>query len=115
MSRGLVPALSTIRLFAADEEELQEAVESALQEGGIHYARERTLGRSDRIDFLCEGGVGVEVKIQGSLSDLTRQLFRYAEHPGIERLVLVTTKARLRRLPRTVLGKPLEVVYLCPL
>ena len=69
------------------------------------------LAPTDRIDFLL-GGVGIEVKVDGSTAQILRQLRRYASSPQIEHLVLVTNRARHRSLPAVIGGKPLRVVHI---
>lgn len=99
---------------------LQHAIERALVRAGVAYAREVELlgpaGRlhGDRIDFLL-GDVGLEVKVDGSRADVIRQLDRYAESDQVQHLLLVTTRAQHRAMPRELREKPLEVLYLCPL
>jgi hypothetical protein len=92
----------------ADEDELQAAVAALLAPLGAR--REVRVGPADRIDFVLPGGLGVEVKINGSLSALTRQVHRYAQRPAIAALIVVTTRHRLARLPDTMHGKPVRVV-----
>lgn len=93
------------------EVELQDGLELVFKKAKLAYIREAMLTDKDRIDFLI-GNVGVEVKIGGSLADVTRQLHRYAQLSCIESLVLVTSKLRLSGLPDTINDKPLVVVSL---
>lgn len=69
------------------------------------YEREVILSPKDRIDFLVNGNIGIELKIKGAVSALTEQLERYATHDKIEVLVLVTTKTRLTGIPTIMNGK----------
>jgi hypothetical protein len=92
----------------ADERELQEGIAAVLAPLGP--AREVRVGARDRIDFLLPGGIGVEVKIDGSLSALTRQAHRYAQRAEIAALIIVTNRHRLAQLPDTISGKPVRVV-----
>jgi hypothetical protein len=101
-------ALSELRGPFAQEEALRDAIAQRL--GGLAL-REANVGARERIDFLVDK-VGVEAKIRGSLTDVTRQLFRYAECELIDELVLVTTRSQHTRLPPTLLGKPITVVVL---
>ena len=64
------------------------------------------------IDFLIDGKIGLEIKIKGSPSAVTRQLMRYFECAMLKELVLVTGRAKLWNLPREILGKRLTVVSL---
>lgn len=105
------------------EAELQELIGKLLHDclpvtHGL--LKEVRLSARDRPDFLVRPytpyesapGVAIEVKIGGSLSDLTRQLARYAESERVTGLVVVTTKAQHCRLPPTLSGKPIAVVSL---
>jgi hypothetical protein len=92
-----------------DEEELQRGLVEILPPTSTR--REVQLTSRDRIDFMVEG-VGIEVKIKGSLAALTRQLHRYAQLDAIEALVVVTPVARLAQLPESLNGKPVLVCHL---
>lgn len=104
--------LSEAQLQYITEDDLQAALESALDEHQVFPVREVQLtdGRS-RIDLLA-GGVGIEVKIDGSWASVMRQLTRYAKCPEIVSLVLVTTRVKHHRLPDQLCGKPLSLVSL---
>lgn len=104
----LAVALSYLKGPFAEEETLRDAIAATL--GGVAL-REANVGAHERIDFLVDK-IGIEAKIRGTLSDVTRQLFRYAECEAIEELVLVTTRFQHTRLPPTICGKPLTVVVL---
>lgn len=94
-----------------DEDRLHAGIEQVLAAAGVEAVAEARLSGRDRIDFLA-GRTGIEVKIAGSNADVTRQLRRYASHPEITALVLVTTRARHRGIPKAVGGKPVLVVFL---
>lgn len=70
------------------EERLQEAVAAILKRRKITFEEESVIGTRERIDFLLPGGLGIELKTQGSALAVLRQLYRYADH--LEELVLVT-------------------------
>jgi hypothetical protein len=83
--------------------------------------REVVLGPRERIDLLVsEPGqnVGIEVKVKGSPQKVLEQLRRYARHPQIDALILVTTKASLVNLEMESLSEertlPLLFVHLQP-
>src|SRR4051812_14969064 len=103
--------LAGYRFRFANERDLQDGIARALAGEGIPHRREAPLGDAGTIDFLV-GDVGVEVKIKGALAQVTRQLHRYAEEPSVRALLLVTGSARLDRLPRSLCGKPLDVLHL---
>ena len=104
----LADILSGFSFAITCEEDLQVGVGRALERAGVVAERERKLGR-DRVDFFVDG-IAVEVKIEGSLSAVTRQLHRYSEHPDVKAVLLVTTKMQHDRMPETMSGKPVRVV-----
>jgi len=97
------------RFRYSDEEDLQEGIAAVLTAAGLDVQREVILDERDRIDLLV-GSVGIEVKVAGSAEDALRQLVRYAQHPEIEQLVLVTSQ--YQRLPKVAGGKPLTTISL---
>ncbi|RKH02967.1 hypothetical protein D7X32_15265 [Corallococcus carmarthensis] len=109
-----VRALVTRHRFrCAGEALLQEALAQVLTEAGIPFQREVRLGDAGRIDFLLtEARVGLEVKVDGGLSEVTRQLLRYAEREDIHALLLITTRSRHDSLPAHMQGKPVRVAVL---
>lgn len=106
---AIVAALAANRYNTNNEAQLQLAIEQILTAAAIAFEREVRLDDAGRIDFLA-GDVGIEIKVDGSLSALTRQLHRYAQHERIEHLIAVTSLHRLGRLPAELCGKPLWVV-----
>lgn len=79
-----------------------------------HYGAclsEHIFDKKNRIDFyLPDVGVGVECKVQGSVATVAEQLQRYAQRDEVRGLVLVT-RCRAHRLPTTIAGKPLRVIW----
>lgn len=110
--------LRRFRFGYVREAEIHDGVEQALARmfpGAVR--RELVLsGGKCRLDLAldCPDGrlVAVEVKTRGSLSDLTRQLARYAAHPDVGELVAVVTRSKLLDLPSELGGKPLAVVHI---
>ena len=107
MLLSVLDILRTHRFRFTREAELQEAIFALLTAANIDFARECILTPTDRIDFLV-GGLGIEVKIDGSLAALTRQAHRYTALPSIESLLVVTSRFRLTDLPPTLNGKRVE-------
>lgn len=95
-------------LVTALEVDLQDGVALALGGLALPFTREATLDGRSRIDFLV-GRTGIEVKTGGSLSDLTRQLHRYAASTLLDGLVVVSPLHRHRALPAELRGKPIAV------
>lgn len=108
MLAGLV---SRAHFCTASEALLQEGLSSVFAKAGLRVEREVVLAKTDRVDFLVDG-IALEVKVDGSLSAVTRQLHRYAQHDRIRELVLVTTLMRHRVVPTGFNGKPITVVHL---
>jgi hypothetical protein len=99
------------RFAVASEAELQTGVETVLGRAGCAFEREAAVGQRDRIDFLV-AGIGIEIKVDGSLGQVTRQLHRYAQSECITSLLLVTTRVKHTNLPPTLHNKPLAVALL---
>ena len=93
----------------ADELEMQKRIGAALTAEGIEHMREAPI-RGGRIDFRI-GNIGVECKVKGSLSALTRQVSAYTDEPGISEFLVVTTRFALRRLPASMAGKAIRVLW----
>lgn len=88
-----------------DEIALHVAIARALDARGIEHEREVRLDERSRIDFLTRTGVGIEVKVGGSLAAVTRQMTRYATHSQVRELLLVTTRASHHHIPLSLGGK----------
>jgi hypothetical protein len=101
-------AMLSRRFNFSTEKDLQTGVAVALTDFGIPFEREVVLSPKDRIDFLLPGGLGLEVKLEGSISALTRQLHRYAQLEAITELAIVVTRTRLLNLPLEIGGKRLH-------
>jgi hypothetical protein len=109
MSSALVlQALTGKRFVESDEVSLQSGIASALEASGVAYEREVKLSPRDRVDFMV-GGVALEVKIDGGVSEVTRQLHRYAQIDRVKEIVLVTSRLRHAAVPRSLNGKPVVV------
>jgi hypothetical protein len=105
--------LRSHRFSCSRELELQQAIGMVLAEAKVPFVREKHLSRKDRPDFLVDSHIAIEVKIDGSLTDVMRQVSRYAQQPGIEAVIVVTTRAmQALRMPDEFCGKPVAVVHL---
>lgn len=99
----LLELLGGHRFRFTSEAELQNIIEALFLREDIPFEREVRLSSRDRIDFMV-GATGLEVKIGGSASDLTRQVFRYLEYTSIDALIIVVSRHRLK-LPEVMRGK----------
>ena len=102
-------ALSGIRaLPQPNEYALQHAVAEALTAAGVEYQKEYLLGPHARIDFLCAGGVGIEIKRAKPYAPKVReQAARYLISPELNSLIVVVERSL--RLPKVIAGKPVAV------
>jgi hypothetical protein len=110
-AQTLADLLSGHRYRYSSETDLQAAIAKLLDRAGIDYQREFRLNAHDRPDFML-GDVAVEVKIDGSLASVVRQISRYAEHDAVRAIVLVSTRAVHRSMPAAFNGKPVVVASL---
>ena len=108
-ARAVANLLARHRLSVSDEADLQAAIHGILLADGRPARREAWLG-SDRPDFLL-GDVAIEVKVKGTNVEVLRQLHRYAAHEEVLAILLVTTRAAHRTIPREACGKPILVQW----
>lgn len=104
-------ALKGKRFRIRTEEDFQEGIAHVLEAAAIPFQREARLSDHERVDFLV-AGVGLEVKVQGSLRSVVAQLRRYALQPSVRGLLLVTTRACAMVPPCVLEGKPVGCVLL---
>lgn len=98
------------RYRLGNEALLQEDVERQLQIRSFPYKREMVLGPADRVDFLVDGHIALELKIKGQRRRILHQMERYAAHDCVESLILMTLVAS--GFPPAINGKPVYVVKL---
>jgi len=112
MLDDITSVIASHRYRFTSEAELQRGIARVLDEAGIAFEREHHLAPGDIVDFLI-GVIGVEVKVSGGPSEITRQLMRYAASPKVEGLILVTRKMQhARAIPDELAGKPVKTVTL---
>lgn len=109
---ALAAVLRGTRYDLTSEERLHEGLKARMQAAGLAFEHEVRLGPQDRIDFLLDDGLGIEVKVDGSTSAVTRQIHRYTQHERISALLLVTARTRHAALPAEMNGKPVHVLVL---
>lgn len=102
----VLTAIRTVRIGVVSEEfEIHRAIAGALDLAGIRYQHEYKLGPHCRIDFLTDGGIGVEVKKGKPYSvAVEKQLIRYASFEDVKGIVLVIE--RYQDVPSEICGKP---------
>lgn len=101
----LVQHLRRQRYRVGQEAWLQADIEGALAAMDVEFKREARLTARDRIDFLVQGGIGIEAKARCSPRQIFRQLERYAAHDTITSLILISGTAT--GLPAIINGRPL--------
>ncbi len=109
-STSIASLLSRHQVVVPNEAELQRALGGMFAEVGWPFDREFRLSAKDRPDFMVDGRIAIEVKVDGSVADVARQLWRYAQHARVEQLVLITTRSAHKHLPSNISGKRLTVV-----
>lgn len=110
----LKKVLGSFQYRIACEADLQEGLARVLTASSIPFQKEFRLSAKDRIDFLLDSGVGIEVKVQGSTPDLIRQLARYAADPRVVGLLVVTTKRQHLAVPSNLVGVPVAALHISP-
>lgn len=99
-----------VRYRFASEAELQRGIADVLLDHLIPFEREVVLSSEDRIDFLVEGTIGVEVKVRGGWASAAAQMIRYAESTRIEALLIVTSRWAFVPSVRELSGKPVRCI-----
>lgn len=102
--------LSGHRFRFGTERELQDGIEAVLNSACIAFTREYRLG-TDPIDFMVDGGLGIECKIDGGPSAVIGQLVRYSQSPDVTALLLVTSRHTHRFNSGQIAGKPFDVLW----
>ena len=90
------------------EQDLQDGIETVLNGHGISFKREYVLTAADRPDFFLEGGIVIEVKVDGTLMQALRQVSRYANHADVTGALLVGTPRWLPEVPASLNEKPVR-------
>lgn len=98
-------------IYGEDELAVQNGVEDILAAEGIEYVREWQATARDRPDFwLPDEHAVIECKVDGSTSEVERQLSRYASIDGVLAIVLLTTMVRHSGVSSCINGVPVDVV-----
>lgn len=104
--KAVLAALSELRVSVIGSEfDLHDYMERILISKGLRYVREYRLAPRNRIDFMVEGGIGIEVKKgKPNQAQVIAQLSRYSNFPQVSALVLVVERSL--DIPRELSGKP---------
>jgi hypothetical protein len=105
----LSKTLNSYRFNFSNEKDLQAGMKKVFERLGEEFLAEHRLSDEDIVDFYFpKKKIGVEAKIDHSLSELTRQIHRYVQHESILGILVVTSKARLANLPEEMNHKPIR-------
>lgn len=106
-----MPSAASAPPIQQGEYDLHDLVRASLAEAEIPCAHEVSLAPRCRIDLLCPGGIGIEIKRgQPDRKRIVMQLTRYAACGQISSLILVTE--RTVAVPNRIHGKPISCVCL---
>lgn len=101
----VLDSLRKLRISPVTEEfELQDKIAEALKQSNISFIKEYRIAPKNRIDFLVEGGIGIEVKKgKPNRYQTTRQLERYTSFEEIHAIIVVVE--RNLNIPDEINGK----------
>lgn len=99
-----------IRGSFVSESELQATVLGVLEGARVPHLSEVWLNDVDRIDVVV-GRIGLELKLHGTVSAVSRQLQRYAQSELLDEIILVTARSQLCSVPRELSGKAIHVAF----
>lgn len=108
----VLTAIRTVRIQSVQYEAyIHTEIKRALSTHGIPYHHEYNLAPRNRIDFLCSGGIGIEIKKGKPYSaDVLRQLERYTKFEEVSGIILVIE--RYQDVPEEINGKPCRSIGL---
>lgn len=108
----IMRALGSLRVvLSTSEYDIHRVISDALEQNGISFVREAQLSPGNRIDFLVDGSIGIEVKKGKPVrTTLIRQLQRYCESSQVRSILVVVERSV--SLPSRICGKPCRVLSL---
>lgn len=109
---NIIEKLKSIRVHVVKEEVyIHNKIKEVLDMNGIGYTYEKHLGKGNRIDFLLDNGVGIEVKKgKPNLKQVEKQVTRYLEFEEVNSIIVVIERSI--DLPEKINGKICNVVGL---
>lgn len=110
----VIDALKNLRIgIITDEYLLQRKIADILTSKGISYEKEYVLGPRNRVDFLTEDGVAIEVKKgKPNRTNLIIQVNRYAQFEEVKSVVIVVETSIRDPIHITDNGKPCAIIGL---
>lgn len=107
----LLPIFAGYRYTHTNEALLQQAIWQILTENRIEFLQEYHITQFDRPDFFVSG-IAIELKVNGTTSEVTRQLDRYAAHESVTEIILITTRSKHRKCAGHLRGKKVTVLWI---
>ncbi|NMA36754.1 MAG: hypothetical protein GX942_00450 [Papillibacter sp.] len=110
----ILAALKNLRIgMVIEEYDLQASVAEVLTAYGIAYKKEYYLGLGNRVDFMTEDGIAIEIKKgKPNRTRLINQIERYAVFDEVAGIIVVV-ETSLRIPPtKTISGKPCAILGL---
>ncbi len=104
----ILKLLSQYKFDCTWEKRFQDQVEQVLKDNNIAHNREYQLKAGQRIDFLVDGSIGIEIKIKGSAKKIYRQCRDYCENDVIKEFIILTTRSM--GFPKDLHGKPCYMI-----
>lgn len=109
----IITSVASYRYRFSSETALHDAIAEVLDTSSLAYQREFIASQRDRFDFLVDGRIVLEIKIDGSLSQVLGQVHRYCEYEYVSAVAILTTKLWANAFPANGLrGKPVSIVKL---
>lgn len=104
--------LRNLRLHVIKEEiHIHNEIKSLLEKNHVDFTYEKKLGKGNRIDFLLDNGIGIEVKKgKPNRTQVMKQLDRYSSFDSINETILVIERSI--DLPNEINGKRCSVIAL---
>lgn len=110
----VISAIETLRVGKIIEEyDLQDKIAKVFDATGIEYQKEFRLGAGNRVDFLTDDGIAVEVKKgKPNRERLMFQISRYAQFEEVQAVIIVVETSLRFPITQSYNGKPCSVVGL---
>jgi hypothetical protein len=83
----------------SSEMQIQERIADVLRDEGFSFEREVELDAKSRADFLVDGCIVIEVKIDGDMGSALAQARRYSNIKGVSGVLLASACGWARSLP----------------
>lgn len=117
---SILSTLHKKRFSLVIEKKLQNELKSVFEMRGLKFRKEYRLPDTDNRDipdfFFCDDpenpgkGIVVEAKLKANKMAIYKQCKRYAEHPDVIAIILITNTSL--GFPETIQGKPCFVFKL---